>query len=262
MIEQGAMKHFQTLTWHKVMRRAGIGLAAILGIAPFAHAGTYSIVDIEWYPSNSPGVGLNGGYINFGTGVHALDLMYGMHASASAPTTTANSMVTIPTVQGTWRWKIQWVGLPGEPAPDGVNASVEVGGSASLSVGASWFSGTTPGIGDGQLTDPFFEIVEQKAVADENNPQVNPPPVVVNGPQIITVGTGQFTFVSGTTWVGYVTEVVNDIASLSGSGAAIREIGKGGQVILGYESGGGATLSFDAFMRLTSVGGQTLQSNL
>jgi len=235
---------------------------------PVASAGTYSIVDIEWVPANSPGVGTNGGYIYFGIASqneNPLDLYYGLSSSVGAPWFTSagmgppqghTSMTSVPSAMGLFRWKVQWVGAAGEAHPGYVSGTVEYKGSSVVT--ASCFDYNLPVNSFAQITDPFYSCYV-KAAASTPGTQDNPPPEygLYNGANFVTIGSSEFMYVSGTTntYVGYFNESVNSAGSLQANGA----LGDGGEGIAGVAS---SNATMNVIMRLTQVAGQQVQPNL
>lgn len=244
---------------------AAIAFAA-LALAPLANAGTYSIVDVEWYPANAPGTYSGGGYLHFGTGgtQNPLDVFYGLSASESAPWFTSGGMgppvghpnaAGVATMQGIFRWKVQWVGVAGEAAPLGINGNAEYKGGSTCTASAMSYGGQATA--QDSINDPFFPIPDCHATGSPPGVPVN---VTVNSPfngvQNLTVG-ATFSHVAGTvnTSIGYFTDSVNDIAALTATGS----LGPGGMGLMGVAS---CTATMDVIIRLTFVGGQRVQPDL
>ena len=226
--------------------------AALASLSSPALAGTYSVVGLEWYPANSPGVGTNGGYIHFDTN-NPLDLDYGLFASVSVPTRTADSLSANPTVSGTFRWRVRWTGAVGEAHPQSVSAVVRFNGSGNCHAAALNTGGTGQGRSD--LSDKYYTTgalansgaVGQSVVDDHT----------ASGPHNDIQGAANFTqvFRGRNTWDGYVLMSVGSQAKISASGSK-QSSESGSFVALGN---GGATARLDVVLRLTYIAGQRVQ---
>jgi hypothetical protein len=248
------------LSVRPLVRRLSMSLLALFTTIPFVNAGTYSVVDVEWYPAGSPGVGTFGGFINFSGN----DVQYGLNGTCDAPYWTPNGMGPpqghgsnnlVPTTMGTFRWKVQWVGAPGETPPGTVNGNAEYKGAGSCTASAEDFSASVAATATVSVSDVFFSC--------HNGATSGLPGVVVNpgtanspnnGAQNLAVG-ATFTYVTGTvnTYVGYFTDSVNSGANLNATASFLFEAPQS-------VSGCGASLSVT--IRLTTVDGQQVQPNL
>lgn len=236
---------------------AGVFCAAFLG--PVAHAGTYVLVSGEWDAPSSPGYYSPGAYFHWDT-VNPFDMDYGFHISAGAPTSTADSTLTSANIIGGFRWKIRWIGAPGEPHPAGRNATIQYKGSATIRAEAYLYAPTPPYSGsssaDSKLTDFFFfgEVLTGSTTLGSDNviSSSNPTPSFT-----LTQGV-EFSYVDGTvnTWEGWVNDDVNSIATTTASGAW------GGPMHRILVAAGLANIDEDVKIRLTHVDGVRLQPDL
>ena len=236
-----------------------LGLS-LLTASSFADAGTYSVVSIEWYPSNTPGTATDGGYIHFGS-TNSLDLEYGMSSGVGAPTNQGNSATASPSVNGTFRWKIQWVGNPGDAHPDSVLANVEYKGSGHTGANGTRYA-TIGGDAQGRasINDPYFSCGSLANSGAQTVTVSDPEDSTGNGVHNVPQGAGTFALVQGTTntYIGYVLMTVNDNASLSASGDCRQT--RGAEPLI--YTAGGASVSLSVTMRLTTVAGQRVQPDL
>jgi len=248
-----------------IARRTVIAVLAASALVPLAQAGTYSVIGVQWYPSNTPGfgsvVGNGSWYINFS----GLDLKYGLTAGASAPWFTSGGMgppvghpnaASVVTVQGIWQWVVQWVGAPGEAAPQHITGIAEYLGTSSCAAWAMSFGGSGSCLG--QLNDLFYSV--SNGAASSTPGQQDAPPTKYSSAnniiQNLTVG-ADFTYVAGTTntYIGYFSDDVNDIASETANGT----ISQYGPSPTGEGIG---SLAMDVTTRLCFVAGQRVQPDL
>jgi len=248
--------------FRSIVKRATCAALAAFIVVPAANAGTYSIVDLEW--TVSAGTGTNGGYIHFGTGSgeNPLDMYYGIVASISAPTFTESgggppvghaSSTSNPIVMGLFRWKIQWVGAVGEAAPVTAGCNAEYKGASNIDSYA--LDEGSAASAQTQLSDPFYSCVAWAASTSGGVPDNVTALGLYNGVNNLALGSSTFTYVSGTTWTAYVNDDVNDQASMTANGAL-------GPMGFGVAGSATSSVNMNVIIRLTTIGGQQVQTPL
>lgn len=218
------------------------------------------MIGVEWYPSNSPGIGTDGGSIYFGRPAYnenPFDLHYNLNAGAYAPTSIGNNAISAPMASGMWRWKISWVGEPGEPAPLDVLATVQGGGSVTVNTGAgTHYTGLTVS-SNAATNDPFLNAacgsIDDWTNFSNSDSDTDSDSVV----DTRYGGASGFVHISGTTYHGWVNYNVASQASLEAYGSRQR-VGS-----LYVPNGiASATVNLAMRIRLTHVAGQRVQPDL
>jgi hypothetical protein len=235
-------------------------------MAPSIFAGTYSVVGVEWWP-HTPTVAA-GGYIRFGVGANGenpYDVHYGIQKHVHAPFVTGFSSVhhteAYPAVYGFWRWKIRWVGAVGEPAPLGVNATVQGKGTGTVSTEGTTNTTGITGSGYGFVFDPFLGIFGCDSA--QSTPGLGPDGLPHDADTASQQYTTQsfptgitFAHVSGTTYEGYASYVVESIAELESDG---YDEWQPFQALFSY---GQANVNTAVTVRVTHVAGVRVQPDL
>ncbi len=232
------------------IRRAAMVVASATFLMTAAHAGTYSIIGVEWFPAP---IVSSGAYMNFSS-ANPLDVVYGFSAGAVA---APNSSIT-PSLIGGWRWKIQWVANPGDNIPSGVDGTVEVAGSASASAGGTSYVVDYTGGGSASITD-LYNMINTISISDASGSgeAVSTQANVPFNRKYATIGVGPFTLVSGNTYVGYA----SDSASAQGTASAVGYTAHHGFAQWIYASGS-ASIALANTLRLTIIDGQRVQPDL
>lgn len=188
-------------------------------LAAAASPGTLSVTALNWYPS--PGIGTDGGYINFS----GLDVKYGFsrdvaapeyHSGGMGPPTYVLHTYATPTVMGIFRWTVRWTGAAGETPPSapatGWLLYTATGDGASAN--AICYSTGLSCDGYCNLNDPQFPLFVSRFSNVANPwslPTYDPPSGSPRSPVMVGCGTSTWSFVAGTTntWESTVMASVN-----------------------------------------------------